>query len=30
MSLCSVEGVKIHPEHRFSVVIFTFSGPLGL
>ena len=30
LSLCRVAALKSIPIHRYSVVIFTFSGPLGL
>ena len=30
LSLCSVAALKCLPVHRYSVVIYTFSGPLGL
>ena len=30
LSLCRVVALKSLPVHRYSVVIVTFSGPLGL
>ena len=30
MPLCRLAVVKRLPVHQFSVVIFTFAGPLGL
>ena len=30
LSLCRVAVLKSLPVHRFRVVIFTFSGPMGL
>ena len=29
MSLCRVAALKVLPLHRYSVIIITFSGPLG-